>query len=220
MNSQLIKNKVGFTLIEVLVSMAIFTLLVFAVAAIYISFNNTQVRTTVSQQLLNNSQYALDLMARDIRNNTIVDYSIDADKCNTLIHTAANELVFNHCIILKRADGQVFAFTSYTTDIINPTAPTQLLYVLLTCTENYSSCLELDLTDFSSYSVILSEDLNNINLDSLSFFITPLTDPFVKGGPNLQPRITIQMSTSYLSNKIIEKLGYNFQTTVSSRVYR
>lgn len=217
MNKYSIKNEKGFTLIEMLVSMFIFTLLVFAVIGVYITFNNSQIRTTASQQLLNDSQYAMELMTREIRNNAIVKYSLDNTICNDLIGTGDVDDVFDECIILERPNSQVFAFSSHINTTISNDK--KLLYVLLNCDATYSNC---DAINLSSNSVIevLSAGLNNININALNFYITPNSDPFVSGGPNQQPKVTISMATSYLSGNRFEQVNNIFQTTVSSRVYR
>jgi prepilin-type N-terminal cleavage/methylation domain-containing protein len=216
------KNQSGFTLIEILVSMAIFSILVFAAASIYIAFNNSQIRTTASQQLLNDSQYAMEVMAREIRNSTIVYPSAGstwADWCYKVVKTwTIGTQEFDKCIILERSDGSVFALTSYVYTTVS--TDVDLWYVALSnCTENYECDNWRD--DYSAFSKLLSVGLNNINLESLDFYITPsLDDPFLSGGPNLQPKVTIKMETSYASGNKFQNVNNVFQTTVSSRVYK
>lgn len=226
MNNQFINNKqTGFTLIEILISIAIFGLLIFAVIAIYLATNNTQIRTTVSQQLVNDSQYVLEFMVKEIRNNSIVsvnysdDNTLDSTICNDVINTSAGTPDFNNCIILERASGQTFAFTSYEYTY-EDTAVKKLLYVLLDCEDDYLNCVSLNLAAPGTYASILDVELHNINLEDLEFYITPTEDPFAVGGPNQQPKVTIKMTTSYFSAKDIEKVKHTFQTTVSSRIYR
>ncbi|MFA6307871.1 MAG: prepilin-type N-terminal cleavage/methylation domain-containing protein [Patescibacteria group bacterium] len=215
MNKQIIKNENGFTLIEMLVSMAVFSLMVFAVGAIYIAFNSSQVRTTASQQVLNDSQYAMDFMAKEIRNNAIVKYSLN---CDDFINTVgANADVFSKCIILKRPNGQVFAFTSHNN---GADAKVNLLYVLLTCTDNTCNTYEDIYFNSGSVATLLGPDLNNIQLDNLDFLINPTTDPFVINGPNAQPKVTINMKVVYNSTNQTKRVNYVFQTTVSSRIYK
>lgn len=205
----------GFTLVEILISLSIFSLLVFAVSVIYVAFNNSQIRTSASQQLLNDSQYAIELMAREIRKSSIVNYSPDSSWCNGLI--APTGKVLDYCIILEREDGQSFAFTSFKNYSTDPN--TELHYILLDCNDDYSLCEEWK-NDYRSSDVLLSTTLNNINLDVLDFEISPISDPFVAGGPNQQPKVTIKMTTSYASGNRMENVDHTFQTTVSSRVYR
>lgn len=208
-------NNEGFTLIEILISLSIFSLLVFAVSVIYVAFNNSQIRTSASQQLLNDSQYAMELMAREIRKSSIVNYSPTSVWCNNLI--APSGKILDDCIILEREDGQSFAFTSLKDAVSSPY--TDLYYILLDCNDDYSFC-ESWKNNHQSNDSLLNVALNNINLDALDFVISPASDPFVSGGSNQQPKVTIKMATSYASGNNIENVSHTFQTTVSSRVYR
>jgi prepilin-type N-terminal cleavage/methylation domain-containing protein len=212
MNSQYIKNKEGFTLVEVLISMTIFSFLVFAVIAIYIAFNNTQIHTTAGQRLLNDSQYAMELMVKEVRNNAIVFY---APNCNSVISDDVLGSTFNECIILEKENGQIFAFSSYN----DGSGIKKFLYILLDCPGGYANCEDIDVSSGEA-TELLSADLNNISLDELLFSITPITNPFVAGGPNQQPKVTINMTTSYISDNQNQNVDHTFQTTVSSRIYR
>jgi len=214
----IIKNKKGFSLVEMLISISIFGLLVLAVLGIYLSFNNTQIRTTAAQQLLNDSQYAIELMTKEIRNSSIAIYDPFPLLCDSIISDSASGY-FGQCIILEREGGQIFAFTSYDSDPIDTTNPVELLYVLLSCPTGYASCDPIDVNS-GSVTALLADSLNNINLDNLLFTITPNADPFTTSGPNKQPKVTIKMTTSYVSGNQSENVNNTIQTTVSSRVYK
>lgn len=216
--NQFCKNENGFTLVEVLVATFILSVMVFSVIGVYLSFNNSQIRTTASQQLLNDSQYAMEVMAKEIRNSAIVDYAPSDAKCQNLIHTAAGSGtdIFDKCIILERSNGQTVAFSRHS---LATEGDARLYYLLLDCDQFYSSCQNINLTSGDA-TVILSKEVNNISLSSLNFNILPNANPYLSGGPNQQPRVTINMYTAYLSNNKIRKVNYIFQTTVSSRVYK
>ena len=211
--------QIGFTLVEILISMSVFVLLVFAVSSVYVAFNNSQIRTTVSQQLLNDSQYAMELMAREIKNNSIVNYAPTAAWCDTVLDDAnSSNIEYNDCIILERENGQIFAFATHSV-VSNPDVGTKLYYILLdNCDENYNCSTWVG--QAYSFAEILSIDLNNISVESLDFEIEPNTDPFANNGPNQQPKITIKMTTTNASQRIMENVEHTFQTTVSSRIYR
>jgi prepilin-type N-terminal cleavage/methylation domain-containing protein len=215
------KTGAGFTLIEILISMSVFVLLVFAVSVIYVAFNNSQMRTTASQQLLNDSQYAMELMAREIKNNSIVNYAPDPTWCDDVLNIDnSGDIKFEKCIVLEREDGQIFTFTTYDEDTADPDNGIMLLYVSLNnCVPGESRCDRWLLTP-GLFARILSIDLNGISIESLDFEIYPTTDPFVGNLSNQQPKITINMTTTNASQRIIENLKHTFQTTVSSRIYR
>ena len=213
-----VKNNQGFTLIEILISLSIFSLLVFAISVIYVAFNNSQMRTTTSQQLLNDSQYAFELMAREIRTSSIVNYSPDPAWCNSVLRTVTTNIWdFEKCIILEKANGQIFALTSFQYNTSDSSS--ELRYITLSnCDEDYI-CDNWQ-SNSRTYTRLLAPNLNNISLDGLDFYITPSSDPFIEGGDNQQPKVTINMLTSYDDPNKVKNVKHTFQTTVSSRVYK
>ena len=215
-------NRQGFTLIEMLLATFLFSLMVLSVSGIYIAFNNSQIRTNSGQQLLNDTQYALEVMTQEIRNSTIINYPGSGIDCNTLINTATDPIdnLFNDCLILEREDGQTVAFTThYDSGKTNPTDNTRLYYLFLTCNDDYSNCVDVSLASTASI-MLLSPDINNIRLNELKFDISPDTNPYLSGGPNQQPRVTINMWASYISLNEVKQIDYFFQTTISSRTYK
>lgn len=214
----------GFTLIELLLAIFIFSLVVLAVSGIYLSFNNSQSRSNSSQQLLNNSQYVLEIMSREIKQNAIARYNFDNPyECNTLINTNST-LTYDGCIILERANGQSFAFAKQTNSV-SGNITTSLLYILLDCNDDYTWCDTGWRSDIANSVTLLSPRLNNTYITDLNFDITPTTDPFAINGPNQQPRVTIRLDTEYYKDRYVagnqfENISQSLQTTVSSRVYK
>ncbi|MBT4516912.1 MAG: prepilin-type N-terminal cleavage/methylation domain-containing protein [Candidatus Komeilibacteria bacterium] len=219
MKFEFVKDRQGFTLIEILISLSIFSLLVFAVSTIYIAFNNSQMRTTASQQLLNDSQYAFELMAREIRTSSIVYYLPDQTWCESVLNAVGESNVFTNCIVLEKANGQIVALTSFRSGL-SAYLWTELRYVTLNnCVDAYKNCDSWHTNPLAG-TILLSPTLNDINIDSLDFHITPTSDPFLSGGPNQQPKVTINMTTSYYDDNKFKNVKHTFQTTVSSRVYK
>ncbi len=68
------KNKLqsGFTLVEMLVTAAIFALAFIAISAIFVGGTNSQSKSKATSVVLNESQFVFEQMARLIRENTIV----------------------------------------------------------------------------------------------------------------------------------------------------
>lgn len=198
----------GFTLIELLVSIAVFMFLSVAIIAIYVAFSRNQAYVKAAQQLLNDSQYALEVMARETRNGLLLDYDVTNSDCATILG-ASN---YQNCIILRRSDGQIISFAKNTVD-------NSLSYFVLTCSDEsiFSTCTA---SGYEASTSLLSPSLNRIKIDDLGFVITPTTNPFELGGPNQQPLITIKLKTSYSSTLPVEQISQRLQTTVSSRIYK
>jgi len=213
MTDNILKNNQAFTLVEILVATFVLALMVFAVSGVYLAFNSSQIRTNASQQLLNDSQYAIDIMSNEIRNSLIVAFPGDIN-CDGVLEPAVGGGV-EDCIMLERSDGQAVAFIRHN----SLGGLYEIYYLLLDCVSDYSSCQPVDL-DFGDAVLILSPEINNINVVDMNFDITPQFNPYISGGPNYQPKVTISMHTAYNSGNRIENVSHFFQTTVSSRVYR
>jgi prepilin-type N-terminal cleavage/methylation domain-containing protein len=213
-------SEAGFTLIEILVVVTIFSLLMVTIAGIYVAFSRTQLRTKASQRLLNDSQYALELMAREIKNDYILNLNPASNYCQTII----KDVPTSNCILLLRDNGQVIAFATYQ----DASASGVLDYFVLDCNSSYASC---SLSGVDASLNLLSPLLNSAEVLNLKFQITPTVDP-AGGQNNEQPKITILLTTKNVGavkdGYILRRVEYRLdeqtrhilQTTVSSRIYR
>lgn len=198
------KNNSGFTLIELLVAVFVFAILVLAVSGVYLAFSKAQSRTKASQQLLNDAQYALELMAREVRNDSIYDYTPTVADCNAILDGN-----YDTCLLLKRGNGELVAFTVY--------EPYQsLVYVIFDCNEDYSACSYADAFNRTN---LLSYSLNEARVTDLNFYIEPTSDPY-ESGINQQSKVTISMEVTYDSLRTPEQVSHRLQTTISARDYR
>lgn len=198
------KNGAGFTLIELLLSVFIFALLVLAISGVYLAFSKSQSRTKASQQLLNDTQYALEVMAREIRNDSLFDYEPTQADCNAILGTA-----YDDCILLERADGQLVAFALNNIYY-------KLTYILPDCNDDYSIC---NLPSYKNTTDLLSTDINSARVLDLAFYIEPSSDPYVSA-INQQPKVTIRLKVEYNSLRVPEQVTHLLQTTISSRIYK
>lgn len=210
------KNNQAFTLIEILITISIFALVTVMISAVYIGFSHIQARANATQRILNDSQFILEAMAREIRNDLILNYNPSAVDCNAAIGAD-----FNSCILLQREDGQIVAFT------YNETSRDLYFILLGNCNSDLTTCQwggdygDGTTENYESYTIMLGPTLSSIQVDALAFNITPDTDPFILGGVNRQPKVTIQLEVSYASTgDEFEDVTQLLQTTVSSRVYR
>jgi prepilin-type N-terminal cleavage/methylation domain-containing protein len=192
----------GFTLIEILVAIGIFAMLSSIFTVIYVTISKNQQRAKASQLLLNNSLYALELMARDIKNNEL-DYNflVSGGDCNDVNNP-------KNCILFKRVDDSLGAFTQ---------SGDALLYSVVQCATYPTDCTFSE----TAGAEILSASLNDVQLDYLRFLVEPIIeDPYLSQTVNQQPKVTIIMQTSYNSDKPSETISYTLQTTVSARIYK
>ena len=195
----------GFTLIELLIAMFVFSLLVLAISAVYVAFSQTQARTKASQQLLNDSQYSLEVMAREIRNTTIFDFTPTPAECNAILDTG-----YDDCILLLREDGQLVSFAR------EANAVNRLWYVVFDCNTDYSACTW---DEYTESALLLDSTLNNAEVEELDFDISPSVSPY-DGASDQQPRVTIRLATTSSSDHPNDQVSHLLQTTVSSRLYK
>ncbi len=214
-------DQAGFTFMEMLISVSMFVLLVFAVSVVYVSFNKDHLFVRASQELLNETQYTLEMMSREIRRDTIVNYDPSPAWCDSILNTASITFAngsFDNCILLKRIDGQTIAFSDY---YANNNGYTYLFYIVLDCAADYSSCDVNWQRTASSYVVLLRPSRNSINVRDLKFAVNPAVDPSLVGGTsNNQPQVTVMLATEYVSDRRAEQIKHVLQTTVSSRLYQ
>ena len=173
----MVKNEEGFTLVELLIAVSIFAMLSVIISGIYLAFSKSQARTKVSQSLLNDAQYILETVAKEIKNNEIVE-----------IETFGNEDVYT----LKKENGDLVAF-------------------------------EYDLGNLLSYGYDVDSegwwiDLNDVDDFKITYFNIYLNSDNLD--EDEQPRVTISLRVDKTSTVAYEKVFYNLQTTVSSRIYK
>jgi len=204
---KIINNQKGLTLIELIVAVFIFSLLSTVIAGIYVSFSNAQARTKVSQSLLNDAQFALEGIAREIRNSRVV-YAQGTYNCSEIVlDVGPPPVIANSCIYLQKEDGSYVGFGGSTA--------ADLLAYMIRDSETGGWSIH-DFVFWGAYQ-------QNIKLDDIQFIIHPNVDggnqPFIEGGINQHPLVTIKLTVSTNATKDIEQITYNLQTTVSPRFY-
>ncbi len=185
---------VGFTLMELVVSIAVFSILSLVIMGIYVAFSNNQWRAQAGQKVLNDGQYALEVIAREIRNDAI--YYNQEPTCPK---DASSD--YDYCLRLQQSDGSIIAFAGYNNS-------TQIFYAKF-------NGLSWDMTELINFHKILdlSFEVNPSPAD-------PLNNPYLSGGPDQQPKVTIKLVIQPDTERAVEKITYRLQTTVSSRVYQ
>ena len=190
MNAYNQNNESGFTLVEVLVAIAIFVSSITAISAIFAYSSKSQRTTEAISEVQSDARFAMEVMAQSIRRGSI-DYassqyegSIDSNPQAVLVlrDNANNQIWF------KRA-------------ISGSTGVVQM-------SETGEDGEWFDITP------------SDVDIDLLKFYLSPLTDPFsANPSINIQPKVTIVMTTSSATDVGEHLLPTFLQTTVSSRQY-
>ncbi|HBV33678.1 TPA: hypothetical protein DIC39_00445 [Patescibacteria group bacterium] len=182
----------GFTLMEVLVVMFIFTLASLLIAEIFVNVQRAQQNTRDAQIAYTDARYLLEVLSREIRASTIAygEYpSSTPESVETVLHLTSGE-------------GKVLSFRHDTAAC--PGVP----------------CVTIE-RDLGGESVISSPNLSVDKLEFyITPLADPFPDTVTVGTPDIQPQVTIVLKTSSLNIKIQEQKPIYLQTTVASRVYK
>ncbi|MFA4881012.1 MAG: type II secretion system protein [Candidatus Doudnabacteria bacterium] len=171
----------GFTVIEMLVAMAVFSLALVAICGIFLSITKAQRKNSIDQKVQFEASHALETIAQTVRRYGI-DYS-------SSINNPASSLV------LARQDKESITFF-----------------------KGGDNRLKMQIGTAAAENILSDK----VKVDDLKFWIVPVSDPFVLGGPNEQPRVTIVLSLSQSKNtaKPEEQASIRVQTTITQRIYK
>jgi len=224
-----IKSGAGFTLIEMIVVVGIFTTVVLIALNLYLTIANIQKRVLSLQKIQEDIRFAVESMAQQIRLSKI-NYSYYVAKPIGLYPGAAT---VDTLALLNQTGDKVF-FRLNNNKLEYQSCPS-------TDTDPATIC---DETDYPWQDVTPAE----VKIKNLEFFITPSADPFsmpagvlndcpntacpagyqcdvninkcqyFTDGGNFQPKVRIIMATEGVSTQQKERASINIQTTVTSRI--
>ena len=225
-----LKNNFGFTLIEMLIAVSIFSLVLVAATNIYLIVNNSQRKVVTLQKIQEDVRFLFEAMAQDIRLSSInYDFYID-NNINVHPLRGGND---NSILALIDQDG------------------TDIFYRLGGTGSEIQYC---EVTETNTCSLSNADDWENITPDQvainyLKFTIVPTADPYQEispetcsggnndmctigyhcavsdeclystGGENFHPRVTISVSSTGVGSNLAEDSKLIMQTTVSTRVF-
>ncbi|OGZ04189.1 MAG: hypothetical protein A2648_01220 [Candidatus Lloydbacteria bacterium RIFCSPHIGHO2_01_FULL_41_20] len=186
--SKLPTTKRGFTLIEMLVSVAIFTMVATVGIGSLFAINNSNKKAQITRTVMDNLNFALESMARNLRVGS--EYHCD----------------FTTGIITQVADcaggADSIAFEGYKGDSNNETD--QIVYRFNGTTQQIERSVNSGATFFGLTAPELS-------IDTMTFFVTG-----TPAGDFKQPRVVIVIRGSVFYKNGV-KSEFNIETTVSQR---
>ncbi len=183
------QRRAGATLIEVMVSVAIFAVLMISAAEIFKAVNDGQRSAIAAQNLQESMRYALETMAKEVR----AAAASSGSECSSLFgKPAATDQVFN------TADGGTFFYFKNKNQIC-------VAYSL----ENG----RLKITRGTDSGYITPQ---GITVDELNF--SAQDDNFGVTPRVTQPRVTMEMELE-ANGQAMHKQRFRLQTTISARYY-
>lgn len=190
-------NKKGFTLVEMMVVLAIFSIATVVIIDIFMMAGKAQRRTLAIEKIQSDARYSIEAVSREIKMD-MIDYSwagyaggINSPEDELALRDADN----NSIIFKKSADN---------------------------CPLGTAKCLVVSQDEGLTWASITSK---GNNVEDLKFYIDPVLDPFKLNMMNLydsnnQPRVTIVLVTKGIGGRAEEQETIYLQTTVSGRIYR
>lgn len=187
----------GFTVVELLVVMVLFTFSLLILTQTYLSFIRLSHRTSNSATIQQDMRFVMEYMTRNARNSAI-DYpspplAIDA-VTSMLKLKAENQLAW----MMK---------LSPPGDMRCGDAPNV-------------ACLLVSSDDGANWAPITSK---GVNVETFKVYVRPSLSPFVlqtgSYSSDQQPYVTVQIKMTFNTPIDKEKVSMEAQTTISSRVY-
>jgi prepilin-type N-terminal cleavage/methylation domain-containing protein len=192
-------NELGFTLMEIVVGLAVFSIALISLTDIFLLSQRTQNKLVGETRIQADARFVMEVLAREIRMNTINYEAVDSGDL-------ADPLILPY-LPLKDLEGNTLMFIATSSDSG-------------ICEAGATNCLAVKRNN-SAWASITPRGVNVI---SAKFYIYPATDPFSTAdnnfGPASQPRVTIVMTSENINTRAGENNTQYLQTTVSSRVYK
>lgn len=188
------KKPAGFTLMEMLIVIALFALTATIMAQTYVTFNALQRKTANRAVLVQEMRNALEQITRAVRNNPIDDASAISPKSTTLR--------------LVQPDGTFLVFA------ITPFAPPGCAVCKKTPTFAES---------FDNGATWHALTASRVQIDRFDVYVRPTVSPFelVNGAypSDVQPYVTIHLKMTYSADNPKDNSTIETQTTIASRLY-
>ena len=196
--NNILKKQRGFTLMEVLVSMSIFVIVMLASFTIYAAILKASQRTTAYTRIQQEAQLIMEVLAKKIR-TTRVDYQYYADKYDINLKDGN---IYNE-VIGENGEKELALIDSSDIDYLFATSTDALVISSKAAGE----------TDYGTPVAIPSQ---LVKIDSIKFFIQPLSYPFdINTPPVTQPRVT--MVITFRSTKGAQTASFTVEQTVPQR---
>ncbi|MDE2188453.1 MAG: type II secretion system protein [Patescibacteria group bacterium] len=210
----------GFTLVEMLIALAVFMIVAVVAISALLKIIDANHKSQTLQDTVNNLNYSLDAMTREIR----VGSEYDCPKGNGSFNQ--NNISPNSCDVSNDTSGSVVAFSSTNVD---SSGPCNLIYA-------YGFAPRADITGTNAWTLVKAEQsgcgapinpFNNTN--NLGNSYSEIIDPSVvitsyrmivnagNSNPLSQPSVTLYIS-GYSGSADKTKTYFDLQTTISERV--
>ncbi|HRY62544.1 MAG TPA: type II secretion system protein [Candidatus Paceibacterota bacterium] len=206
-------KKTGFTLIELMVSISIFSVVMLIVIGALLMLNDANKKAQAMRAIVDNLNFATEDMTRNIRTGR--DFKCGLSVANGRVNTAARDC--------QRSDVETgistLGFTGISTDALTQTC---YVYSFRQKTDTLPGSISYGSKDIDSgrdcveyfSSIQLSELVSpEVEVAGLQFYVFNETS----SGPDQQPIVILALSGDINVEQYKFKTPFNIQTTVSQR---
>lgn len=189
------KNQSGFTLIEIIVSTAIFVVVVSSILTLFNFTLQINRRVQTLREIVQGTRTFTETLTREIRNGRI-DYNSSAPECNPNLYLQDKNQAL--AILTRSGDKLCFYLDNNGT-----------FYLKKETSAGVYNEAVFDSTRFK------------INKNTFRFYVNPTTNPNPTSGTNpaIQPFVTIVAQFELTSFSNVPTSTINYQTTISTDVY-
>jgi prepilin-type N-terminal cleavage/methylation domain-containing protein len=225
MNKNFTKNKKGFTLLELLISTAIFAITVVIGVDLFFTIVKVQKRTNFIQTIQVDARNNLEDMARLVRTGVIdYDYYADPDGDPATVNPITLDKLYdntdaNKLLVIRDQDNNQYFFERIK---VGTRGVIKSCVVNLQSSDAANKCYSTRLSNHAGWEVVTPTD---IDVEKFLIWVKPLVNPFKLDDTTAdylsdeQPLVTIVLKTSTVIKTPPYAFTSNLQTTVSSRQY-
>lgn len=218
MIDKLKKTKKGFTLLELLVSAAIFAITITMGVDLFFTIVKIQRRISYLQELEGYARNLLEEMAHEVRLGNI-DYDYyEGINFSDLGNPSTND---NKILVTQDPDDNRSFFKRFDTGIQLVKNPSKNRFIIKTCYIDARSDPADKCDQESDWEAVTPEEFH---VEKFLIFVNPEVNPLelnesYEYGSNEQPRVTIVLQTESDRKEKAYQIFSKLQTTVSSRLY-
>jgi prepilin-type N-terminal cleavage/methylation domain-containing protein len=195
--------KRGFTLIEVMISVAMFSVVMTVALGALLSMSDSDRRAQALKSVVNNLNFALDAMTRNIRTG----YNYHCGTSGSDLSTPGQQDCAgsgSSYFAFKAADGSLIAYCLYNGAIMRQQIP--------------SGSLSVDCSS-SNFSAMTSSELSVTNLQFITIGSCPSQSGVGCTADTIQPKVTILVTGSITTSASAPAVQFSLQTSGTQRIY-
>jgi type II secretory pathway pseudopilin PulG len=197
------KNNNGFTLVEMLVAIAVFmSVMVVAVTAL-ISIVNANRKSQAIKSVVDNVTFAIDTISRDMRSGT--NYRCGDLSSDTFPLTSEDCLGGDNGVQYKEPNGEFTQYKFVSTDSLSLG---EANIQKRSCNNNFICSVWQDMT----------APISNVNITNMKFYVLGVDNSDNPRGSRTQPRVIITLEGVAGDDAKGTKTTFQIQTTVSQSI--